>query len=842
MKKIVFFAVLIIIFFLGLIHNSFAQQEAANWYFGDYAGIQFSSCTSTALTDSEMYAEEGTAVMSDSDGNLLFYTNGLSIWNHQHQVMENGKLPLHWKIQNEYDSTTTTQAALIVPDPGEEKQYYVFLTSPRSGNISDGRFCYVKVDMAANDGTGKVLSSPICLADSLTERLTAVHHANGKDIWVMTQSFETAEILAFLVNEEGINLPIKSPTGKNFTRTTTRENATGQMKVSPDGKKLAYTYWEPAMTYFYQNYIGVMDFDATTGKATNPSFAEIRLMQELYFGIEFSPQSSYLYVSSNRKVMQFSINPSDNTLTNRTELYDFGEVSPVASTRHSLQLAPNGYIYVANNFYLDAILYPDLAGKSATYVPYYQELGGGTTAKVGLPNFIQSYFLISPTPPHCDIRLEKFESCVPDTSIVSLVTPYPEQIDSVIWETSKPTYPPHIQEFSIRLFLTTDWTMNVSATVYFKDGKDTTLTTPLNVERLTLQLPADTAICRGDTLWLNTPNKGYYYLERNNYGTIEKVETEGGRWPITEFGHYKVYQTFGKCYISDVINVNVIEPPAPVDLGEDTVLCKNSFTWTLYATQPDNFQTYTYLWQDGSQEEMLVGIYETGTYWVRVENECGWQIDTIHITFEEPLLADLGEDVILCEGETLTLSVDDSPASWSWSTGSTDASITINKAGTYWVEMSNSCGWVRDSIMVIYDQWHPLTLPDSVMACTNETVSLDAGPHYRNYQWSSGERSPVITATQSGWYEVEVANACGVQTARTWVELIQPENTLIPNVITPNDDGQNDFFRLHQTLQGSRLTIYNRWGKKLYQDSAYQNTWKGEGLSSGVYFYTLDHP
>src|SRR5690606_24032594 len=103
-------------------------------------------------------------------------------------------------------------------------------------------------------------------------------------------------------------------------------------------------------------------------------------------------------------------------------------------------------------------------------------------------------------------------------------------------------------------------------------------------------------------------------------------------------------------------------------------------------------------------------------------------------------------------------------------------------------------GWVRDAIQVSYDRWIPLNLPDTVIACANESVTLDAGPYYTDYQWSTGESSPMITAFQSGWYEVEVANACGIQRARTWVELVHPEDTKIPNVITPNGDGKNDFF------------------------------------------------
>src|SRR3954470_5770777 len=71
-----------------------SQHEADNWYFGDRAAISFAGGTPVALTNSKMSIQEGVTSVSDPNGQLLFYCDGMSVWNRQHQVMPNG-MDLH---------------------------------------------------------------------------------------------------------------------------------------------------------------------------------------------------------------------------------------------------------------------------------------------------------------------------------------------------------------------------------------------------------------------------------------------------------------------------------------------------------------------------------------------------------------------------------------------------------------------------------------------------------------------------------------------------------------------------------------------------------------------------
>ena len=64
---------------------------------------------------------------------------------------------------------------------------------------------------------------------------------------------------------------------------------------------------------------------------------------------------------------------------------------------------------------------------------------------------------------------------------------------------------------------------------------------------------------------------------------------------------------------------------------------------------------------------------------------------------------------------------------------------------------------------------------------------------------------------------------------------------IIPNVITPNGDGANDFFEIKglEDVPGKNIYIFNRWGRKVFESPDYQNNWNAPGLEDGVYFYTL---
>ena len=115
-------ALLLLILLCLNITSLFAQHEADNWFFGDNSGISFESGVPVKLITSGVNSSEGSAAVSDkTTGKLLFYTDGVTVWNGNHVVVASGLL----------GHTSGTQTALIVPNPADSLQYYIF-TVPAS--------------------------------------------------------------------------------------------------------------------------------------------------------------------------------------------------------------------------------------------------------------------------------------------------------------------------------------------------------------------------------------------------------------------------------------------------------------------------------------------------------------------------------------------------------------------------------------------------------------------------------------------------------------------------------------------------------------------------------------
>src|SRR5688572_5483696 len=104
-----------------------AQQEANTWYFGNFLGLDFNSGTAVPLNDGQLSTVEGVATISDANGDLLFYTDGVTVWNKVHGVMPNGT--------GLNGNPTTTQSAIIVPVIGDATRYYIFTVDYLNGPL-----------------------------------------------------------------------------------------------------------------------------------------------------------------------------------------------------------------------------------------------------------------------------------------------------------------------------------------------------------------------------------------------------------------------------------------------------------------------------------------------------------------------------------------------------------------------------------------------------------------------------------------------------------------------------------------------------------------------------------
>ncbi|MBC6990591.1 MULTISPECIES: WD40 repeat domain-containing protein [Hymenobacter] len=362
MKRISF---LLLLLWLALPAAVHAQREQSIWYFGGQAGLSFANGAPTPLLDGKMVSYENCAVATNSRGQLLFYTNGGTIFNRQHQPMPNGR-----KIMGGPEST---QGAVIVPDPGSGNIFYVFTTDfqGRSGGMR-----YSVVDMTRDNGLGDVPRANLLLITPVAEKLAAVRHKNGRDVWVVGHRWNSNAFVSYLVTADGVAAkPIMSNVGTMHAGPG--RNAIGCMKFSPDGTKLAAAIWRES------NKFEVFDFDTNTGVVSKPrSFGPY----EEAYGVEFSPDGTKLYGTSN------------GTGGGNAQIWQIDlatkKVTAIGSSKNrkvgSLQLAPDGKIYVAreDNPYLAVIQNPNAAGAACTYVDNGLNLGG-RRSKLGLPNFIR---------------------------------------------------------------------------------------------------------------------------------------------------------------------------------------------------------------------------------------------------------------------------------------------------------------------------------------------------------------------------------------------------------------------------------------------------------------------
>ncbi|TKS55794.1 T9SS type B sorting domain-containing protein [Mesohalobacter halotolerans] len=430
------FLVLILVNFS--LNITYSQGEANNWYFGSNAGISFNTSPPTVLNDGALSTNEGCSSISNANGELLFYTDGRTIWNTNHQIMNNADYFGGTGLNGDPSSTSS---GLIVPHPTDEDLYFVFTVdephhenafafpnqgpanpdgSPRTTYIDTNQsipqaddgfnngFNYSVVDMSLNGGLGDVVPAqknielltydPNNSEDvkfKCSEKITAVRGENCNSIWVITHFKDT--FYAFFIDDNGLNeTPVTSQVGPFVSTDDYRRAAIGYLKASPNGDKLITA--NQTLDYDPVNDVDqgtgnvyLFDFDSNTGLVSNA----LELVNDVNaYSVEFSPEGTKAYASVTQSdvptILQWDLEATDVP----NSIFTFSGVSGAASG--AIQLAPNGKIYrsmVGENF-LSVINNPELPGNQANYSESLANgaISLGTQTNFGLPPFIQSLF------------------------------------------------------------------------------------------------------------------------------------------------------------------------------------------------------------------------------------------------------------------------------------------------------------------------------------------------------------------------------------------------------------------------------------------------------------------
>ena len=602
MKRIYF----IIIFLINSNYICVAQSEVNIWYFGQKAGLDFNSGNPTPLLDGELDTFEGCSTISDFNGNLLFYSDGITVWNRNHLVMPNG-IGLS-------GNSSSTQSALIVPKPNDNNIYYIFTVDADGG--SNG-LQYSEVNMSLDSGLGDITANKnIVLHTPVTEKITAVESLNGNEFWVVSHKWQSSEFIAYKVSDMGVNTtPVISNTGPYIGNSGLTESR-GQIKISPDGTKLAVV--RVSGSYEAQ----LFDFNAASGVVSNPvTLINFEPDQQNVYGVEFSNNSNLLYVSIyNNGIYQFNLQAGSNTDIINSMLM----VSAQPSEYAGLQLASDGKIYVAKfqGFYIDVIENPNILGAGCNY--QFQSLYlNGRISRFGLPPFIQSYFAAFIT-----VNNNCFGAPTNFTINSS------ENIDSITWDfgdtnTSNLENPTHIYNAPGNYTVTATVT---SGTITTTNSKDITIhevpiaNTPQNLNQCDDENNQDsiadfdlteqyTSILLGQSPNLNQVS--FHLTQADADTNSNPLSTSYSNIENPQTIYVRVENTYSSdCYDTTSFEIMVQETPS-LQMETNWVICANE---ALTISADAGYDAY--LWSTG-ETTRSISVNEAGNYSVTVGNQYG---------------------------------------------------------------------------------------------------------------------------------------------------------------------------------------------------------------------------
>jgi gliding motility-associated-like protein len=365
MKKL-YVLILFTLFSVGL----HAQNEGKIWYFGNFAGLNFNTEPPTVLTNGALTTSEGCASISDADGSLLFYTDGVKVWNKNNQQMTNGN--------GLGGDPSSTQSGIIVPFPGNKNQYYIFTTSSYGNPI---QVKYSIVDITLNSGLGDVIlaSKATTILSGANEVVQATISADGTFWWIVTQKL--GSYYAYKLTSSGFDSsnPVISTVGTALSA----NGSIGYLKFNPANNLMA-------RADYFNGYFELFDFNSSTGVISNPR----KLTYPSAYGAEFSPNGEFLYISAIPGLLkQYSLSDISSASQIAASAVQIGS----SASYGAIQSAPNGKMYVAINgtTSLGVINNPNVAGTGSNYVANGQSLGG-KFATLGLPNIISSFVSTGP--------------------------------------------------------------------------------------------------------------------------------------------------------------------------------------------------------------------------------------------------------------------------------------------------------------------------------------------------------------------------------------------------------------------------------------------------------------
>lgn len=364
-----------------------------------------------------------------------------------------------------------------------------------------------------------------------------------------------------------------------------------------------------------------------------------------------------------------------------------------------------------------------------------------------------------------------------------------------------------------------------------------------------VNLPADTIMCLGDSLFVVIDTNGMSHLTFNwstgsTNDTVLLKPTSGGIF------NYTVTVT-NKCGFATVDNmkITILAPTVTTTTNDIYADCQASLT------APSGYPKYT--WSHTTTNDSIVNVLITSTVQtIKVyynNNKCTSDTSIFKII---PLEPKAGKTLDLCVGNNIEIDVSDQKAdSVQWFKDGTSTllyntkKVNLNQSGKYYVQFYyKGCASSKFFYNVAVVEDPKVNITNASPICIDNlaegfvTLVATVVPDSTPLKWSTDDTSKSIKVTAAGEYTVTATNKCNI----TDVKSAKVENCpiVVPNAFTPNGDGINDIFWITDVDKSVwQVVIYNRWGRKVFETDHYLNTptdgWTGENHSDGVYYWVI---
>jgi len=734
MKNMLF----LLLFFASVLHV-FAQKENNNWFYYDSVLVTFNTFDGLPESLSDSKIVMGSLVtpscLSDKNGNLILVTNSRDVNINNRELNFSDSLHIGQRL-----------LSLAVKKPGIDKEYYLFcLVNPKDtiplklyyGIISDD----------------SIKQSYTILNDCVELNLLGIRHKNKKDFWIITHVHDTNAFYSYLLSDTGLCIePVISNIGKmpcsDFS--IYLSNSYEIFKGSLDGTKIA-SYRGDLCNGNTRLSLEVFDFDNSTGEVFNVHEVNLDTLNNsngkiLIKGLDFSPNSKYLYFRSNNydaplewqyaRINQLDLTSYENSIIAVLE----------NGCGRSMLIAPNYKIYVlgpSKSNYIGVINNPNSKGLECGYVEnafeyFYDNM---ENSLYPFPNLVAGLML-----PETQLSAINKVCSGDDINITAKITA-PTPICTPHW-TGPNGYVSNAKNpkiYNAKPEMTGWYKLSIEE-INEEFYIDSIYVEVVEQPKVTLDFKNPVYRCHGEPIELkaNCFDPEVQYL----WSTGEKTNVI----TVSQDGLYTLTATnSNNC--DTIIEIQVYTDSLKADIeAEPSVICTGSLSEL--TAHPDSC---SYQWSTGDTTQSIT-VSAAGDYWVEVRNANGCIArDTVQL-LEYPAFSITvsASDTKPCLGDTAVLTAAGGIA-FKWNTGDTASSITITQSGVYSVTATDENGCVAsDSIEITFGglaEPPEIIVEGSIPPCVGDTLRLRCNANAQ-LLWSTGETSDEIEITESGKYSV----------------------------------------------------------------------------------------